>query len=205
MRPQKCAAGGSAMWFKVLGPLIMLGSVIATIWKRRRKQPTRPIVNPETRPAQNAIVLRPLLDPDWRVRLAAVQSIYVSPEPRHLDDLELAINDEDAEVRETAGAVLVVLGARSLPVLERALQSERYETRIQAARTLRELAHPDSTEALAEALLREHSRWIRVPAAEALARIGTPAALEALRPLLTEEDEELRGIAQQALGALHLH
>jgi HEAT repeat protein len=51
--------------------------------------------------------------------------------------------------------------------------------------------------------LEENDKWIRILAADMLGSAGDPRAVQYLKPLLVDRDQDLRTISAQALDMLH--
>jgi HEAT repeat protein len=104
---------------------------------------------------------------------------------------------DNTEVRATASAALVKIGRPSLGPLMRALNDSNPVVRQEAATALGLIGDPRAVAALIR-VMKRRDRVLRRTAAEALVRLGRPAA-GPLVSLLKETDAGLRGEAARAL------
>lgn len=138
-----------------------------------------------------------LYDPDGSVRQAAVDSLA---QLGAIEELAKAVSSSDPMVRRLALSHLPRFGARAIPVLTAALESEDPENVAQAASILGYMQPPASAAvpALARALQRPEP-LVRMRAVEALERIGGPDAEAALQQAGDDPNLLVRGAALAAL------
>lgn len=170
-----------------------------------------------------------LEDPDKEVREAAIKGLAELGDRRAIGPLVLALIDEHGNVRQTASAALNKIDPQwertdaanqSVPRLKVALKDKEYWVRQSAADALArignveaqpsivgpEVSSADSQqdriqEALV-ALLIDDDRDLRQAAVEALGRTGDQRAINALVPMLQDEDPWVRKATAQSLAAL---
>jgi HEAT repeat protein len=111
-----------------------------------------------------------------------------------------ALGDENAEVRIIASEALVKIGKPSLGPLMRALNDSNPVVRQEAVTALGLIGDPRAVAPLVRVMKRK-DRGLRRRAAEALVRLGKPAA-GPLVSLLKETDAGLRGEAAWALAQI---
>ena len=138
-----------------------------------------------------------LYDGDGSVRLAAVDSLA---QVGAVEELAKAISSTDATVRRLAISKLPSFGARAIPVLTAALESEDPENVAQAASLLGYMQPPATAAvpALARVLQRPEP-LVRMRAVEALEEIGGPDVEAALQSVGDDPDLSVRGAALAAL------
>jgi HEAT repeat protein len=136
-----------------------------------------------------------LKDGGSNVRAAAARALGQLGDVQAVDRLIGALKDHESSVRQAATLALGEIGdARAVEPLIGALKG-REDVRSATAAALGEIADPRAVEPLIAAL----KDWrVCVPAAEALARIGAPAAAP-LVAALSDRNEVVRNAAAEAL------
>lgn len=144
---------------------------------------------------------------DERVRHAATTALMRLGTPGSTPAIERALKDSAPQMRMLAAAELVARRPESgSTVLLRALDDEEDdEVRAAFLLALGRLATPEAVERLIAAARPE--RWLfkrkrlglRIAAVQALAAARTPAALDALRVLRDDRDDDVRSSARYAL------
>jgi len=154
-------------------------------------------------PAALAELLRHLSDPNWRVRMAAVERVTAHPQPAAILPalLDLVTSAGLPGARIAAAGALARLGAEAVPVLLPRLASDRPEARCACADVLGEIGDRRAVLALAD-LLTDVDANVRVSAAEALAKVGGTWAVNALLGALGAPDAALRVAALDGLERL---
>lgn len=111
----------------------------------------------------------------------------VVAEPHTIETLVAQLAAPGYSERRKAREALAAIGRPGAPAVAQALNSPDEEVRWEAARTLVDIADPDSVPALLDALIDENPgvRWL---AAEALSAIGEPALAPLLRRLLQRSE-----------------
>jgi HEAT repeat protein len=125
--------------------------------------------------------------------------------PQVLAQLNKALQDEDAEVREAAVRKFYWLGPQAkdaVPNLLVALQDEDAKVRAAAASIFTNLgpAADEAVPALLEAMFHDKDRRVRCSAANSLARVGE-RPIPHLVKALQDEDADIRRRAASAIGA----
>ncbi len=145
-----------------------------------------------------------LRDSEPSVREQAVSLLgRMRYEPAIDQYIELALNDEVAEVRERAAWALgMVRSSKAAEVLSRVLQDPDPDVREQAAWALGMLQDESSVDALGNALIEDDDADVREQAAWALGMIRDSRSLDALAKALTDEDPDVREQAAWALGMM---
>lgn len=138
---------------------------------------------------------------DWQARKLAIQELAAaSYDDQLLQYLLQAIRDQNnANLRNGAIEVLVMLGARVVPFLIGQLANADLETQKFLIDVLGHIGSPYAAPRLAT-LLSHYDQNIRFAAAEALGRIGSPLSADALQTqLASAQDSTERFILLQAL------
>ncbi len=118
--------------------------------------------------------------------------------------LEKTIRGTDLQRRAVAVKVLGrVKGKSALPLLHGLLTDGAASIRVGAAQSLGDIGAPESVEPLRRALFNEGDPKVKVAYLHALAKIRTPAVLNAVRMELSAPDEAIRRAAVQAVAAVH--
>jgi len=139
--------------------------------------------------------------PDQRERaIASLAALGAGAAPAAFPLADLLADAED-NLRRAASAALVKLGPTAVPSLLPALRDPRAHVRERAARTLGQLAGPQSIQALTEAL-QDNDPTIRLAAAEGLLKQGASPAPVAttLIALLEQQDHDIRRGTLRLLG-----
>ena len=145
---------------------------------------------------------------DERVRHAATIALMRLGTARSLPTIQEGLRDRAPHIRMEAAAALV--GRREsniVAMLLRALDDERDdEVSASFLITLGRLATPDAVSRLIatadveRGLFRKKAVALRIAAVQALSEARTPEALEALKSLQADKDEDVRATAVYALG-----
>ena len=143
-------------------------------------------------------------DRSAEVRCAAARALGKAGDPAAVGFLLAAVTGRRPLPRGVAGMALLDLGTAALPGLREVLLAQRGNVRVLVAELLG-LNGDLSAAPLLESVLRdrEEPRALRVAAAGALGRIGSPRSTDALAAELTSSaDPELRRAAAEALGRI---
>jgi HEAT repeat protein len=145
---------------------------------------------------------------DDRVRRAATGALMRLGTPKAMQAIQEALRSEAPQMRMQAAAALVSRrDVRTAATLVRALDEEKDEE-VQAAFlfALGKLGTADAVQRLLEAvkgekgLFRKKTSAYRVAAIQGLAEARTPEAIEVLRGLVLDRDEDIRDAANFAMG-----
>jgi HEAT repeat protein len=143
---------------------------------------------------------------DDRVRRAAAHALGKLGTAHAVVALRKALKDSSPHVRALAAAGLAARkGARSAGTLARALESEPdLEVQIAILSALGRVANAEAVERLAKAAepagtFKRKVTAYRIAAVQGLGEARTPAAMTALRALMTDRDREVREAAARAL------
>jgi HEAT repeat protein len=148
-------------------------------------------------------LLDALNHPLWHIRRRAVTQLAATGDPRCLDAIAAALDDENKKVREAATQALAgATDRRTVPRLLELLTDPSPRVRAAAAQALGLLRHPDSVDGLVDALCSDDGS-LRIYALRALVLIG-PAAIPTLIPAADDEAWRVRLAALWALGAILL-
>lgn len=159
------------------------------------KRPLREAVDPLGSLIQNVLAAG-----RGEEREKAVEALAEYRDPRVQAALLQALQDHDADVRESAADALADFkDEAAVDHLSHALLEDSSEdVRESAADTLGQIASPGAIQALRRAL-EDESADVRASAVNALWRIGGEQAIEALKRALRDEDEDVRAAAREAL------
>jgi len=142
-----------------------------------------------------------LSDEDWAVREDAASVLATLKDPRAVAPLVRALRDSDRAVREAAKAALFAIGEPAVPALGDCLDDPELQVQEAASAVLAEIADYRAFDALVAAL--RSGDWIvRMHAAKALGRIGAPAAVAFLMPLLQDKVKAVREQTSASLAAI---
>jgi HEAT repeat protein len=124
-------------------------------------------------PGSRAASLRceALNDSDRDVRLCALRAMCEQPTPQAKQDLARNLGGSDPMAARLAGNALIRLGGEALEPLTAALREGTPQARIEAARALAELRHPEAIAPLFAAL-EDQSTIVRHWAEVGLERLG---------------------------------
>lgn len=118
--------------------------------------------------------------------------------------LEKTIRGTDLQRRAVAVTVLGrVKGKSALPLLHGLLTDGAASIRAGAAQSIGDIGAPESVEPLRRALFNEGDPKVKVAYLQALAKIRTPAVLNAVRMELSAPDKTVRQAAVRAAAAVH--
>jgi HEAT repeat protein len=187
------------------------------LWSKRSPTYALAAQNCESRARATDRLMTVLKDNDPRVRAAAAKGLGHTKDARAAAPLAGALEDREAEVRESASMALQALGAvavdpllavlerggggrataasllgylrdqRAVEPLQRALADKNPEVQSNAIRALGELADPRSVGVLAAVVEDKHASW-RTLAAAALAGINDPGVGQVLNAALRNKD-----------------
>ena len=144
---------------------------------------------------------------DDRVRRAATSALMRLGTTRAMNAIQEALKDGAPAMRMQAAAALVARkDVKTAATLVRALEEEK-DDEVQAAflLALGKLATSDAVQRLLKAveaergLFKKKSTAFRVAAVQGLGEARTPEALEALKGLVTDKDDDVAGSAKVAL------
>jgi HEAT repeat protein len=180
--------------------LFVIGAGVAWFLKRRKRTN---VGQPQTIVAANpAEGVNALQNPQWQVRLDAVQRLAAQKQPDSLPRLIATLNDSDSDVRDAAVEAVAAFGVEAVPDLSTLLNEGRLNSREAAARVLGMIGDSAAIPALMNAL-EDESAWVRIQAANALGGLGTTEAANALaKALENESDTGAKQALQTALNAL---
>jgi HEAT repeat protein len=148
-----------------------------------------------------------LRHPDDRVRRAATGALMRLGTTRAMNAIQEALKDGAPTMRMQAAAALVARkDVKTAATLVRALEDEK-DDEVQAAflLALGKLATPDAVQRLLKAteaergLFKKKSTAFRVAAVQGLGEARTPEALEALKALVADKDDDVAASAKVAL------
>jgi len=135
--------------------------------------------------------------------LAALRQLGVTNHPRIREALLAGVEDDQAEVREEAAHALGELGLEEGQAgLQRLLLDDYATVRRGAAEALGILANPTSLPTFAEFFCVERDLETRLAGIRAVGRIGDPAGLTVLKPLLNAAEATVRTRTVVAMGEL---
>ncbi len=141
-------------------------------------------------------------------RMAAVEVLGEIGSVQAMRKLEVALNDGDALVRESAGSKLEKIGLEAIKSLCRCLASPRKETARMAAKillnlspTMREKGESHAIRFL-RSVLKKRDKELQATACEALGILGDKNAVEDLVNMLGSRHEQVRFSAVNALGIM---
>ena len=159
----------------------------------------------QTSPVVSANPVEPvnaLQNPQWQVRLDAVQRLAIQHHSDNLPTLVTMLNDADSDVRDAAVEAVAAFGELALPALEKVLHEGRLNSREAAARAFGIIGDATAVPALIVAL-EDESAWVRIQVANALGGLGTETAVSALaKALENETDSSAKQALQTALNGL---
>lgn len=146
-------------------------------------------------------LLDELPDDNPAVRIAAADALGRIGDRRAVDSLSrLAGEDPHPAVRRTAEAALRRISRHAVDPLIRALAGDSLEERLQAVAAL--LEEGRTAVMPLTSLLTHQDSAVRASAVDVLGRIGDPACLDALLPLIHDHDSSVRLAAAKALGRI---
>lgn len=144
--------------------------------------------------------LRLLEDEAPSVRSAAIENIAHPPGNVIVTSLMRMLNDKDPAVRETAVRVLGEMNVTtSADAIRERLSDENHHVRAQAALVLGQMRQHSWDVA---ALLKDRDVVVRRKAAIAMGLMAAPRYIENLRPLLNDEDDQVREYAWKSISQL---
>ncbi|MBN1120536.1 MAG: HEAT repeat domain-containing protein [Anaerolineae bacterium] len=148
-------------------------------------------------------LLDALNHPLWHIRRRVVTQLAATGDPRCLDAVAAALDDENKKVREAVIQVLAnATDRRAVPRLLESLTDPSSRVRSAAAQALGQIRHPDSVGGLVDALCSDDGS-LRIYALRALVLIG-PESIPALTMAVSNPQWRVRLAALWALGAIIL-
>jgi HEAT repeat protein len=189
------------MLIKVVTGLGMSGFMLASVFMAARLR-----YRGKTKPAEKPEALSTALAPaealrhiDWKIRLAAINALEQQPDESLLPDVIQVLNDADPDVREAAARVVAEADAAAVDGLTSVLATGNLDARTLAANLLKHSGDERAVPALISAL-HDHSVHVRLPAVEALGKIGGSGVVEALALARTNDHEvDVKAAAAKAL------
>jgi HEAT repeat protein len=165
-----------------LVPLFLIGIGLGQTSKPLPTAATPPTVANPTQDRARSILDDSLKDSNPDTRKHAVQALgLVTPREPYLSQLDVMLNDKDVEVRLAAITSLVDLkSTRTVPALQKALDSDVPEISFAAAKALWTLEDPAGREALISVLSGEtktSSGFITTKRRDALRMLHTPKTM----------------------------
>lgn len=128
---------------------------------------------------------------DWHKRLSAINLLADNPEARHIPALAQHLNDPIYDIREALLLALIAHGQEAVPSVIEMLETGKLETRETAIRILAQLPTSASIAAIEQTLLQDESAWVRLPAVEALAKIGDTSSIATLIDALEDRHPDV--------------
>ncbi|MGB1287972.1 MAG: HEAT repeat domain-containing protein [Aggregatilineales bacterium] len=130
----------------------------------------------------------------WQIRRDALYALAESDDKQAaVTELIAALNDDDLDVRETAGQILAGMGKEAVPALLEIVTDGRMEARIEATKSLGMIGDAQARQPLRIIAREDQSIWVRVAALEALGRIGGDVL-----PVLTDALNDSESMIQEA-------
>jgi HEAT repeat protein len=130
---------------------------------------------------------------DTPERIGTIYELKADPTEENLAKIRKSLEDPDRDVRATALNALVTLRVRDAREIARNFIDDDDDfVRATAAKLVGDLKNPADTPLLIERLLEDPDNVVRQRAAEALAKIGTEAAIEGLAQGLDDPMENVR-------------
>lgn len=148
---------------------------------------------------------RALGDSSWMVRKTAAKVIRRFGDKRCLEVLLDNLNDPDTEVRRHILLAVVNMGEYAVDPLLEKLSDPQWQTRAMVVEALGEIGSRRAVPMLKGMLAgrrRDENRYVRGKVAEALGRIGDPAALEDLHMALRDPYLFVRRKAREAIDII---
>jgi len=150
-----------------------------------------------------ALARKAAVEPDARVRRAAIGILGYFGSPAVVDDILIALGDQDERVRESAIHALPFLDdPRALEALFTAARSPAERTRAAAMRALGQSGNDLRVSALLLKGLSDADAWVRYYACQALGKLAFAPAAAAIARLMNDEAGQVRVAAVEALSCL---
>jgi len=142
-------------------------------------------------------VKQALLQPDWKLRYAALEQF--EPSPEDLDLLEQTLADEKTSIRRLAVVYLGYIGGKKvIPLLVRALKDPSPVVRRTAGDTISDIGDTDAAPAMCDAL-QDKNKLVRWRAARFLYEVGDRSCVSALRGAVDDPEFEVKLQVKMAL------
>lgn len=143
-----------------------------------------------------------LSQPDRRIRLASIHMLAENPVPENIPLLIDRLADTDYEVREATCYALIEHGEDALVSTIEIMKTGSLKAREMAIQVLAGLPAKASIIALEHALIEDESAWVRIPATEALANIGSKSSVPTLIRALQDEHRDVYDAVVIALNQI---
>ncbi len=145
-------------------------------------------------------------NPEWQDPIGArgmvVEALGRIRDPKAVDPLALALNDESPRIQKKAWDALRKVGEAAVGPLAQGLIDKSKDRRTEAAKALGETGSTKAVELLIQALSQDEDRWVRSAAAEALAKIGDERAVEPLTQATKDKSWYVRNSVKAALKSM---
>jgi len=166
---------------------------------KQQKQAARELVDigkPAVKP-----LLETLKDEKWKIRWYASEILGEIGDEEAVEDLIVAMADENSGVRSKSMLALVEIDEPSVDPLINSLSNENWQIRRQAAEALGLIGIKKAVNPLIETL-NDENPWVKKSAAESLGNIGDKRAVNPLKNMLKEDNSEVHEAVTDALGKL---
>ena len=182
--------------------LFIVGVLITWLMKKAPKQQNRISKKSlQTEMSQDEALLA-LKNPDWHMRLSAVQALSRYPSDQTLAALLLVVGDIDPDIREIVGHVIEAYQSTAVPGLISLLDHEENIGREAAVQILGRIADQEATLGIIQALQKDESAWVRISAVEQLGKIHNLQSTTALIQALQDEHPDVNRAVRKALEAI---
>ncbi len=141
-------------------------------------------------------------EPDWHIRVSAIQALKDNPTAESISTLVEHLNDRIYDVRESACLALIAQGETVIPDVIEVLKSGGLDAREMAIKVLADLPTSESVTAIETALLQDESAWVRLPAVQALAKIGAETSIDTLITALNDRHQDVYQAVVDALKVI---
>lgn len=183
--------------------LMYLGFVVAVVagwvFNRQRNKKSKSDIKSTLQHKQSLPLDMALVDPNWTVRLQALQSLIEDHTQNILDTLLGFLADSALDIRQLAMDELATYGNEAIGGLGQILSTGDLTARESAIQVLLKIGTPATSPILINSLMFDESAWVRVPAAQGLGIIGGEDATEALIRSLKDTHPDVQDAVHQAL------
>ena len=158
----------------------------------------------EGKKQEGAAILRDLASHEhWNVRSDAIRTIGAVRDPDLRSVVHTALRDNNEQVRESAGRVLITLGdSSSIASLRAALSDQTFIVRMHAAEALLTIAGVAELGTVRELIQKDPDPTVRAHVSRVLAAVRDPAVVPVLISALGDESPIVRGEAADSLGTV---